>query len=60
MRSFTEQENIRRKKVVDNQTQGISNYLTKQEITNTVSDLNTNFVSFTKEQLEEKTMIVSS
>ncbi len=60
MRNFTEQENIRRKKIVDNQKQGISNYLTKQDITNTVADLRANFSSFTKEELEEKQVVVSS
>ncbi len=60
VRNFTEQENIRREKIIDNQKQGISSYLTKQEITNTIASLNTSFSSFNKEELESKQEIVTT
>ncbi|MGL5617497.1 MAG: lysine--tRNA ligase [Metamycoplasmataceae bacterium] len=60
MRKFTEQENIRRKKILDNQKKGIANYLKKQDITHTIKDLIEGFSLFNKEELENKNEIVST
>ncbi|MGL6125107.1 MAG: lysine--tRNA ligase [Metamycoplasmataceae bacterium] len=60
MRKFTEQENVRRKKLLDNQTKGIGNYLKRQDVTNTIKDLNNKFSSFSKEELEKKNEEIST
>lgn len=60
MRKFTEQENVRRSKIIDNQNKGIANYLKKQDISNTVKNLKENFSSFNKKELEAKNQIVST
>lgn len=60
MRKFTEQENIRREKILNNQNNGIGNYLKRQDISNTVKDLNEKFSSFSKEDLEKQNETVST
>ncbi len=60
MRDFTEQEVVRRKKILDNEEKGIANYLKRKDISNSIKDLNTKFSSFTKEELEDKKLLIST
>ncbi|MGL5308770.1 MAG: lysine--tRNA ligase [Metamycoplasmataceae bacterium] len=60
MRKFTEQENIRRNKILDNQNKGIKNYLKRQDITHTIENLIAEFSSHNKEELEKEHIIVST
>lgn len=59
-RTFTEQELIRRKKVEENNKLGIKSYLKKQKISHTIEQINELYSSFSKEDLENKNVEVST
>lgn len=60
MRDFTEQELIRRGKVLDNNKNGISSFSKRVDITHSIPALNNEFSSLNKEILEEKGIEVST
>ena len=60
MRDFTEQELVRRRKMLDNENKGIANYLKRQDISNTIKNLNNKFSLFTKEDLESQNKLIST
>ena len=59
-RTFTEQELIRRKKVEENNKLGIKSYLKKQKISHTIEQINELYSGFSKEDLENKNVEVST
>ena len=59
-RTFTEQELIRRKKVEENNNLGIKSYLKKQKISHTIEQINELYSNFSKEDLENKNVEVST
>ena len=59
-RTFTEQELIRRKKVEENNKLGIKSYLKKQKISHTIEQINELYSTFSKEDLENKNVEVST
>ena len=60
MREFNEQEQIRRKKLSDNNKNGIVSYSKKQKISHKIDELLNEFKSFSKDELESKKTIVST
>lgn len=60
MRNFTEQELIRREKLKENEKQKIKSYLKKQTISHKPEDLVENFKKYSKEDLEQKSFVVST
>lgn len=60
MRNFTEQEIIRRKKIKENEKNGINSYLKKQPISHTIFEINNKFKNHTKNQLEIKNIEIST
>lgn len=59
MRNFSEQEIIRRKKIEENNKNGIKSYLKKQPITHEIVELK-EYESFSKEELEKKSIKIST
>lgn len=60
MRIFSEQEEIRRKKVKENDSNGIKSFLKKQNISHKIENILDQFKDFTKEELENKKIEVST
>ncbi|MBD5423102.1 MAG: lysine--tRNA ligase [Mycoplasma sp.] len=59
-REFSEQEIIRRNKVDQDNKNGISSYLKKQNISHKIEQIINSYSSFSKSELEEKKYIVST
>ena len=60
MKQFSEQELVRRNKVNENTSKGIKSYLKKQPISHLISEILVQYQVFSKEELENKQIKVTT
>ena len=60
MKQFSEQEIIRRKKIDENENNGIKSYLKKQHISHSIKKILDDFESYSKDDLENQIFNVST